>query len=232
MKCPHCSIAFHDEWLWGNINFERIVPSAHLPGLPKREDSQCMTDHSWGWRATVCPDCREPIIEIGNESIQIDEWYLAYPRFSARAPIDNAVPEPFRRDYIEACNVLPASPKASAALSRRVLQAILKDQGYSSRDLAKQIESVLNESDPNKTLPVPIRSIVDAVRNFGNFAAHTISEVTSLQIIDVDPDEAEWCLEIVEALFEHYFVAPARNKKRLDNLNSKLGKAGKPPAKS
>ncbi len=37
-------------------------------------------------------------------------------------------------------------------------------------------------------------------------------------LVDVEPWEAEWCLEIVEALFDHVFVLPAKNRERLERL--------------
>ena len=155
-----------------------------------------------------------------------------YPLGGGRAPVDEAVPESFRSDYVEACNVQGVSPKASAALARRVLQGILTAQGYESTNLAQQIESVLKEDDPKKALPGHIRETVDAVRHFGNFAAHPITELTSLQVIEVEPEEAEWCLEIIETLFDHYYATPARAQKRREQLNQKLAQAGKKPAKS
>ena len=91
-----------------------------------------------------------------------------------------------------------------------------------------QIKAVLNEGDTTKSLPTSLSTTIDAVRNFGNFSAHPISDQTSLQIIDVEPDEADWCLEIVEGLFEHYYIKPAIIAQRIDQLNSKLGLAGKP----
>ena len=123
----------------------------------------------------------KPIIGIRCDNVQSGEiqnreHFIVYPRFPVRSPIDDAVPESLTKDYVEACNVLPISPKASAALSRRVLQAVLNDKGYRSGSLAIQIESVLDESHPNKVLPSPIRTMIDAVRNFGNFAAHPITD--------------------------------------------------------
>jgi Domain of unknown function (DUF4145) len=112
-------------------------------------------------------------------------------------------------DYIEACDVLPISAKASAALARRCLQNVLRAHGYTARDLASEIDSLLNESDVRKAIPSTLRMTVDAIRNFGNFSAHPITDVTSLQIIDVEPGEAEWCLEVLEALFDHFYVGPA-----------------------
>jgi Domain of unknown function (DUF4145) len=134
-------------------------------------------------------------------------------------------------DYIEASNVLPISPKASAALARRCLQNMLHKAGYKDRDLAKEIDLLLNDTDPLKALPLKTRQTIDAIRNFGNFSAHPINDQTSLQIIDVEPDEAEWCLEIIEALFDHFYVGPAQAKARKAALDAKLLAAGKPPSK-
>ena len=124
MKCPHCSVAFHVEWQRGNIQFKRITAGDLFLASPEPESSDSMTGDMWSWLAARCPECRKPIIGFRCETVQSDrlqtkESYIVYPRFPVRAPIDNAVPESFRVDFIEACNVLPTSPKASAALSRR-----------------------------------------------------------------------------------------------------------------
>ena len=52
-----------------------------------------------------------------------------------------------------------------------------------------------------------------------------------MQIIDVEPDEAEWCLEIIEELFEHFYVEPAAAMAKKAALDAKLAAAGKPPSK-
>jgi hypothetical protein len=142
------------------------------------------------------------------------------------------VPEHIARDYIEACRVLPFSAKASAALSRRCLQTILHEHGYKARDLAKEIELLLNETDPQKMIPESLRMTVDAIRNFGNFSAHPVTDITTLQIIDVEPEEAEWCLETVEEMFQHFYVRPEQAKARKAALDVKLAAAGKPASKS
>ncbi|GEO87147.1 hypothetical protein GCM10007920_30620 [Ciceribacter naphthalenivorans] len=103
--------------------------------------------------------------------------------------------------------------------------------GYIAKDLAKQIDALLNETDPRKALPLGLHQTVDAVRNFGNFSAHPIDEKTTLQIIDVDPEEAEWCLEILEEMFEHFYERPAVAAAKKAALDAKLAAAGKPPSK-
>ncbi len=143
------------------------------------------------------------------------------------------VPEAHRIDYGEACEVMTTSPKASAALSRRILQAVLSEQGYSQHNLADQIDAVLKETKPVKALPTLLRDTIDVIRNFGNFSAHRITDKSTLQIIDVELGEAEWCLDIIEQLFDHYYVkSEAIIKKKMLDLNAKLTAAGKAPAKS
>ena len=47
-------------------------------------------------------------------------------------------------------------------------------------------------------------------------------------IVDVEEGEAEWNLDVLESLFDFYFVQPALTAKRKAVLNQKLKEAGKP----
>ena len=154
-----------------------------------------------------------------------------FPRGASRGPVPSAVPTTIAEDYIEACNVLPISAKASAALSRRCLQNMLRAHGYVAKDLAKEIDLLLNEKDASKAIPSNLRDTIDGIRNFGNFSAHPVTDLTSLQIIEVEPHEAEWSLEILEEMFDHFYVRPAAAKARKAALDAKLKAAGKPPSK-
>jgi hypothetical protein len=183
-----------------------------------------------GWYLFInkCPACKNHTIELQGPD---GDRRRVFPSGASRGPISPHVPRDIAIDYVEACNVLPISPKASAALSRRCLQQILHRNGYKGRDLAKEIDLLLNEPDPKKAISTTLRTTVDGIRNFGNFSAHPITELTSLQIIDVEDHEAEWCLEILEEAFQHFYVRPAEAAARKAALNAKLGLAGKPPAK-
>jgi hypothetical protein len=156
---------------------------------------------------------------------------MVYPRATNRKPTPKEVPDDIKEDYEEACMVLSTSTKASAALSRRCLQAILQSQGYTQRNLVNQIEALLGEDDPAKKIPQALRETVHAVRSFGNFAAHPVTDQTTLQIIAVEPNEAEWCLEILEEMFDHYYVKPERSRARKSALDAKLKAAGRPRSK-
>ncbi len=221
MQCPHCTVNIHEDY---KFNF--------LGGLESYISDKEMAISSGHM---FCPSCSRAIVilNIKDESTEngADDWTLVYPKQIAFnvAPIE--VPNEIRDDYAEACAVLPFSPKASAAILRRVLQSILVEQGYDGRDLAKQIDKLLTETDPARVLPSTLHQTVDAIRNFGNFSAHPITDLTTLQIIDIEPEEAEWCLEIIRELFDHFYVNPARMRLRKIELDKKLKAANKPPSK-
>lgn len=151
-----------------------------------------------------------------------------YPRSVSREPVDPAVPQEFAADYLEACEVLDISPKASAALSRRIMQHILRECAkVKEPTLDKEIQKVLD----GNMVPSHLAESLDAVRTVGNFAAHPIKSTSSGEVVDVEPGEAEWNLDTVEALFDFYFVQPARTAAKRAALNQKLKDAGKPALK-
>jgi hypothetical protein len=153
---------------------------------------------------------------------------LIYPKTANRQPPPSEVPDDFKKDYMEACLVLADSPMASAALSRRSLQHILRDKGgFKAKNLADEIQLAI---DSNK-LPSHIIDSIDAIRNIGNFAAHPQKSTNTGEIIPVEPGEAEWNLDVIGFLFDFYFVQPTLIQKKRDELNRKLSEAGKPNMK-
>jgi hypothetical protein len=218
MDCPHCAKAFHDNWK------QTFILKANEWG----------SSSEWLAKVTLCPACKNPTITLTQFSATdyiVMRDFRAYPANTLRKPTPVDVPTEIKKDYEEACGVLPISHKASAALSRRCLQAILQEQGYTQKNLAQQIDAMLNEPNTAKAIPTALRQTVDAIRNFGNFSAHPITDQTTLQVIEVDPDEAEWCLEILEEMFDHYYVKPTQAAARKVALDAKLAAAKKPLSK-
>ncbi len=222
MKCPHCNTGIY-------VGFAEstVVTEPAVMNLANQALAPAIT---WNLSHQRCPECHDSIIllERQTKSIAWSAWrdfkFMAYPRSRSR-PIAKEVPDPYRQDFSEACAVLADSPKASAALSRRCLQAILKDQlGAKKKDLNDQIDEVIATGK----LPSHIDQGLHAVRNIGNFAAHTIKSTSTGTIVDVEDGEAEWNLEVVEMLFDFCFVQPAIAAKRKADLNTKLKDAGKP----
>ena len=224
MLCPYCRLQVHP--VVKATPVETYVTPRYQFGGWKGEQCSISTECS------ICPNCGGPTLEFefyyGTSQITKER---VYPRGGPLAPPPSQVPDNLAQDYIEANEVLPISPKASAALSRRCLQTILNEAGYKQSNLAKQVDSVLTETDASRALPGDLRDNLDAIRNFGNFSAHPINDQTSLQVIDVDEGEAEWSLQLVLDLFNHFYLRPAIAAERRANLNAKLAAAGKPPMK-
>ena len=210
MKCPHCTIAFHDQEQQHHIEND--------------------SDGVWYVGYCRCSSCKKLVIRLYSTDVHGFEIssYLIRPKVAVRGPIPVEVPEKYAEDYTEACLVFADSAKASAAISRRCLQLLLRDEAKVTHgDLYSEIQELLDR----ETLPSHIAESLDAVRNIGNFAAHPIKSKSTGEIVPVELGEAEWNLDVLESLFDFYFVAPARTKARKDALNKKLADAGKRPLK-
>jgi hypothetical protein len=129
------------------------------------------------------------------------------------------VPEPYAGNFKEACIVLEDSTNASAAISRRCLQSLLVNEGGAKRgNLAAQIEEVV----ASKQLRPQLAENLHYVRKVGNLAAHEKKNVNTGEVVDATMAEGEWLIEVLEGLFEHYFVEPAREKKRRDEFDERM----------
>ena len=205
MKCPHCLENFH-------------------PSLQTREVIQD-EDGVWEVQSAMCPNCKKATIFLSTKKTlqhdphrQIQIW----PKEINRSPLPPEVTEPFASDYYEACFVLAYSPRASAALSRRCLQALLREKaGVKPSDLSREIDQVV----ASKTLSPDFAEALDDIRTVGNFAAHPLKSTDAALVLDVEPGEAEWTLDVLEIFFDFYFVQPARLKAKRDALNKKIAEA-------
>ena len=166
--------------------------------------------------------------QLGARLSVVNRTMMVWPKGASRTPVPVEVPSEIVEDYKELRLVLSDSPKASGALSRRCLQNLLRRAaGIKAGDLSSEIQQVLDSG----RLPTPIAENIDAVRNIGNFAAHPNKSKSTGEVLPVEPGEAEWNLDVLESLFDFYFVQPARAKAKRDALNKKLVDAGKPPLK-
>lgn len=215
-QCGHCSADYHPQ-----------TGAQHLGRDAK--------GYVWVIEWETCPRCRNFNIRLvhghchPNNPGQLGQVLGAktvYPKQgTSRKPAPTEVPALLAEDYNEACLVLSDSPKASAALSRRCLQNILRDHGgVKHQNLVAEIDEAVNS---NK-LPSHLAGDLHAIRVVGNFAAHPTKDTSTGEVVPVEAGEAEWLLDLLLGLFDFYFVAPAETKKRKDALNAKLSAAGKP----
>jgi hypothetical protein len=217
MNCPHCNTSIHADFA--------ITPvGKDVAG-------------SWTVKTMNCPECKHNIIilnvnkkeRMGSGIIRTikDEDYLVYPKVSSYPPAPESVPENISQDYNEACLVLNDSPRASSALSRRCLQNLLHDVLTTEKTkLLDLIDQAIEE------LPSYLANDIDAIRNIGNFAAHPNKNTETDEILDVEPHEAEWNIQVLQGLFDFYYVQKELAEKRRAQLNAKLEASGKPPMKS
>ena len=78
-------------------------------------------------------------------------------------------------------------------------------------------------------MPSYLAKGLDAIRNIGNFAAHPTKSKITGEVVEVEPGEAEWNLDVLEGLFDFYFVQAKKLQEKRDILNQKLADVGKPP---
>ena len=185
----------------------------------------------WGLIKQLCPACNKFVFSLGKiERWQTGDFHtmenlrFVQPKATNRPGPSPDVPECYAEDYAEACLVLSDSPKASAALSRRCLQNILRGVAKVKKsNLAEEIQQVIDSN----TIPTHLSESIDAIRQIGNFAAHPIKSKTTGEIVPIEEGEAEWLLDVLEGLFDFYFIQPARTKRKREALNAKLKAAGK-----
>lgn len=142
---------------------------------------------------------------------------MVWPYAVMRKPIPESAPAEIVQDYVEAVQILTISPRASATLARRCLQAMLTTNGYPGKRLVDQIKAVVPD------LPKYLSENVDYIRHAGNLGAHPEYDHGG-EIVDVEHGEADWVLEMIEQLLEHFYARPAEARARRDAWAAKFNK--------
>lgn len=156
----------------------------------------------------------------------ISYWSLV-PASDAKVYPDY-VPKPIRDDYMEACLIHGLSPRASATLSRRCLQGMIRDfYGVAKANLYLEIEEI-----KDKVAPLTWDAI-SAVRGVGNIGAHMEKDINV--IVDVEPREAAMLTGLIEILMDDWYITRHERQKRVEGIvgigeAKKLAKKGLPPA--
>lgn len=137
------------------------------------------------------------------------QWQLR-PRSKAK-PFPDFIPAPLIIDYEEACLIVADSPKASATLSRRCLQGVIRDfWGISKDRLLDEVRELKSKVDPVTW------EAIDAVRSIGNIGAHMEKDINV--IVDVDPGEAEVLIRLLETLFAEWYVARHTREEQMQEV--------------
>lgn len=196
--CPYCN---HDTTINDN-NFTSNVSRLQI----ENKDGHRELHIEW----IVCPndECNKHALSaflfelnwipnIWRKGEYIKQWNLI-PQSTARV-FPDYIPEAIRVDYEEACIIKDLSPKASATLSRRCLQGMIRDfYGVKEKNLFLEIDAIKGKVDP-----LTWKSI-DATRKIGNIGAHMEKDINL--IVDVDSKEAALLINLIEVLIKDWYI--------------------------
>ncbi|TGK20303.1 DUF4145 domain-containing protein [Leptospira fluminis] len=146
---------------------------------------------------------------IVNEENYLEKWHLRPLSLAKKFP--NYIPKQIIQDYNEACAIINLSPKASATLSRRCLQGMIRDFWKISK--GRLIDEIIELE--SKIDPISWKAI-DAVRKVGNIGAHMEKDIN--QIIDVEPKEAELLVQLIEILLRGWYISKHEQEMRLNSI--------------
>ena len=208
--CPHCERAV-------TISNERLSVDQHTLDIENSDGQRTLSS-----RFFVCPnpDCKRFSL---TATLQESEWargdlklgklvqYWNLIPDSHAKQFPNYVPAPILEDYREACLIRALSPKASATLSRRCLQGMIRDfWKVKPGRLVEEIAAIEPRVDPVTW------SAIEAVRKLGNIGAHMEKDINV--IVEVDPSEADLLIELVETLIREWYVGREERTARMNSL--------------
>ena len=110
------------------------------------------------------------------------------------------IPESILQDYEEACAIVALSPKASATLSRRCLQGMIRDfWGIAGKKrLIDEIDALQDKVSAAQW------KILNSIRRLGNIGAHPEADVNL--IIDIEPEDAQKLISVIELLIRQWYI--------------------------
>jgi len=174
----------------------------------------------------ICPnsECRKVTLKMTLYSLKWDsslsrwvdneiikQWDLI-PSSKAKT-FPSYIPSAIIEDYNEACLICMNSPKASATLSRRCLQGIIRDYWkVKPGRLVDEIEQIKDKTDQLSW------EAIDSVRKVGNIGAHMEKDINV--IIEVDPQEAELLINLIETLIKDWYILREERKIRLNQIKN------------
>ena len=194
-KCLYCSMVMSLNELTKAVRTPTFYAPANHYSLKEELGESCLELTFY-----KCPNCHEySILAKGTGSAVADIGTINIRPLSFAMQFPDYVPLPIRQDYTEACAIVSLSPKASATLSRRCLQGMIRDfWGISKPRLVDEINSLKDK------IPAQQWRVIDGLRRIGNIGAHMENDINT--IVDIDPDEANKLIKLIELLIEQWYI--------------------------
>ena len=219
-KCPFC---FHSQVVTSG-NAQSVFVPLHL-------GQSVYGDIALDALAISClnRECREVFLQVNfteKEAVggrwvagRVIQKYILRPDHSARV-FPEFIPQILRQDYVEACRIKLLSPKASATVARRCIQGAIRDFcGISKHTLDAEIKYLIEMlSSGSAPAGVTTESVeaIDHLRKIGNIGAHMERDINL--IIDIDEGEAQSLIDLIELLFDEWYVEREARGQRLARL--------------
>lgn len=178
-NCPHCHVFANQRRFEFNIHVSGRDYDYELVKLSKYEITKC--DH-----------CEKPTLWLDHE--------IDYPTTCIAPEAVDGMPDELKVDFEEARKVLSASPRASAALLRLVVEKLCHIVGDSKKSIDQNIGQMVKDG-----LPSQMQQALDTVRVTGNEAVHP----GRMNLKD-DRETAALLFEIVNRIVERMIVEPAK----------------------
>lgn len=211
--CPYCN------------RDTTIIDSNYSSGHHRFEHNNKDGDLWLETKVIVCPnkDCKEYSISASLFKAFYHQHYREWrscgqpllhwnlkPKSQAKV-FPSYIPQTILEDYEEACLIRDLSPKASATLSRRCLQGIIRDfHNIRKGRLVDEIEALKGNIDPL------VWEAIDGVRNIGNIGAHMEKDINL--IIDVEPQEASALVGLIEMLLKDWYIDRYEKQQQLQDI--------------
>lgn len=158
-----------------------------------------------------CPNCAEYTIYAEGRGKSVSNVSMIVRPRSMAKQYPEYIPQQIREDYEEACAILLLSPKASATLSRRCLQGMIRDYwGIKKGRLNEEISALKEKIQPD------LWGAIDGLRQLGNIGAHMEKDVDL--IVDIDPGEAEKLIKLIELLMKEWYINREERKKLFEDI--------------
>ncbi|MFT9267022.1 DUF4145 domain-containing protein [Oenococcus sp.] len=224
-KCPYCraDIALDEGSSLSQIQLRHrhIIRAIGIAGIDDRKIiTPTLSSRDGGPLVTLrfihCPRCDkisvvsfvQGIEDTNSVPLPIVPKSLAYK-------LPNYVPECIRQDYEEAYSIVGFSPRASATLSRRAIQEMIRDKfpdkiSSERKNLAQEMDDI------QSILSAREKDALVSLRHLGNIGAHPENDIDV--IVDIDPSDAQTVLKLIEYFIKKWYVEPHEDDDLLNGI--------------
>ena len=190
-RCPYCSMT---------MSVNSSTKSVQTPSFKFNYNNYPYDESCIEIVFFHCPNCNQyTILANGAGSAVKDIGTINIRPISQAKMFPDYIPLAIRQDYTEACAIVYLSPKASATLSRRCLQGMIRDfWNIQESNLSKAISQL------EGLIPAQQWTVINGLRRLGNIGAHMEKDINL--IVDIDPCEAQKLIKLIEHLLEQWYI--------------------------